>query len=237
MSIITKTTIITPLMYLENDENDDDGDVEISEKEADEIECNKLMTSFNESENVERMQKCLFEFVKISKQFPPQKNENKFIYGKLGEIALINTLKDLKILNLVDLDKRHKVGSEYKNDIQIENTKFSVKVKLNKVGDIIMINCKSKDIHTIDVNLILIVINEKKIYIIPRTFDTDVFIKRDAGSISYKGKILTFIEKYRKDFIYKFPELSEEQNEVIKKITPFDIYNKLYLDYICLNNK
>lgn len=200
----------------------------------DTMNCDLLMRIFNQTENKDIMQRCYFEFMKISKKFPPQKNENKFIYGKLGELALINTLKELNIKNLIDLDKNHNIGSEYKNDIQIDNTKFSVKLKLNK-SDIVMVNCKSKKEHSIDVNTILVIINERKLYVIPKLssfVNTEEYIKKDAGSISYKSKLITYIENNKREFIYIFPQLSEEQRIEIQNVKEIDIYNKLYESYI-----
>lgn len=174
------------------------------------------------------MRNCLFEFIKISKKFPPQKNENKFIYGKLGEFVILNILHELNISNIIDLDKKHIKGSEYKNDIQIDKIKFSIKTKLNKPGDVIMINCKSRNDHKIDCNTIITIINEKKLYIIPKSMELDEYIKKDSGSILFKSKLFTFINKEHKELIYIFPDITEEQKIIIDNICEVDIYNILY---------
>ena len=137
--------------------------------------------------------------------------------------------EDLGILNIVDLDNLHSIGSEYKNDIIINDVYFSIKVKLNKAGDIIMINCKSTSEHTLDINTLVIVINERKIYAIPKTFNSAEYIKQDSGSISYKNKILSHFTKEYPQYIYTFPEVDNEDNPEISAI---DIYNILYNDYI-----
>jgi len=82
----------------------------------------------------------------ISIKYVPQKNENKFIYGKLIEKSLIKAL--IKIgYDTIDLDKNHNIGSEYRNDIKLLNIYFSIKCKLNKDGNIILINKNSTNIH------------------------------------------------------------------------------------------
>jgi hypothetical protein len=195
----------------------------------DEMMCEYIIEEMKMKKNEDNMIKCYKELLKISKKFPPQKNENKFIYGKLGEKALISMLENIGIINIVDLDNLHSTGSEYKNDIIINDIYFSIKVKLNKTGDIIMINCKSTSQHTLDINTIVIVINERKIYAIPKTFNSTEYIKQDSGSISYKNKILTHFIKEYPQYIYTFPESITEDNSDISAV---DIYNILYNDYI-----
>jgi hypothetical protein len=195
----------------------------------DEMMCEYIIEEMKMEKNEDKMRKCYKELIKISKKFPPQKNENKFIYGKLGEKALISMLENIGILNIVDLDNLHSVGSEYKNDISINDVNFSIKVKLNRAGDIIMINCKSTSEHTLDINTLVIVIKERKIYAIPKTFNSAEYIKQDSGSISYKNKILTHFTKEYPQYIYTFPEVENEDNS---EITAIDIYNILYNDYI-----
>ena len=82
--------------------------------------------------------------------------------------------------------------------------------------------------HRKDINTIIIVINERKIYAIPKTFNTDEYIKRDSGTISYKNKILTHFTKNCPKFVYTFPEPKDE----ILEIPAIDIYDILYNDYI-----
>jgi hypothetical protein len=194
----------------------------------DELMCEFIIEEMKLPINEEKMNKCYRELFKISRKFPPQKNEYKFIYGKLGEIALFRMFRDIGVINIVDLDDQHSTGSEYKNDIIINDVYFSIKVKLNKPGDIIMINCKSSPNHTLDINTIIIVINERRIYAIPKTFNTDEYIKQDSGTISYKNKILTHFTKNCPKFVYTFPEPKDE----IIEMSAIDIYTILYDDYI-----
>ena len=204
----------------------------IENNDEDLLMCNYLIEQMKLKENKDTLRKCHYEFKIISKKFPPQKNEYKFIYGKLGEIALINMFSKIGI-NVKDLDVGHKIGSEYKNDIQINNTKISIKVKLNNKGDVIMINCKSRNDNNLDdINTIVVVINSGLIYVIPKTFNTDSYIKRDAGCISYKSKLFTHITNNYPEYIYKFPDLLPEEVLKLEETVDVDIYNQLFNDYI-----
>ena len=196
--------------------------------------CIDLIRIMNLDNNIETMKICHYYLQKIREVVPPQKNENKFIYGKYGEMVLIQMFNNIGI-NVKDLDENHNLGSEYKNDIVIDDIKFSIKVKLNK-SNVIMINCKSTTNHTMDINTIIVVINEKKIYIIPKSFNIDNYIKRDAGSISYKSSLFTFINKNNKEFIYTFPEINLNQTEKINNIEKFDMIKKTFYENIIEDN-
>jgi hypothetical protein len=180
----------------------------------------------------EIMRVCLFEITKISILYNPQKNENKFIYGKLIEKSIINAF--LKIGFIVkDLDDNHLIGSEYKNDIRILNVDISIKAKLKKGGDVILINKKSTSKHNINMQLLLCVIQDRKLYFIPSNIvNMNVYVKEDAGCISYKSKLFTFIEKQYSEYIYYFPELSDERKQQLSLLKPIDIMTKLYRDTI-----
>lgn len=209
-----------------------DTNVVIKSDDADLTMCNYLVEQMKLEKNCDTLRKCHYEFKIISKKFPPQKNEYKFIYGKLGEKALISMFQNIGI-NSLDLDMQHKIGSEYKNDIQLNNTRFSIKVKLNDKGDVIMINCKSTKDHNLDdINTIVVVINSGLIYVIPKTFNTDSFLKRDAGSISYKSKLFTHIKKNNPEYIYKFPDLLHEEIDKVNQTIEVDIYNQIYYEHI-----
>ena len=197
--------------------------------------CKSIIEVLNLNENI--MKNCLFECMSISKNFPPQKNEYKFIYGKLVEISLLNAFIDIG-LKCIDLDKNHKIGSEYKNDISIFKNKFSIKAKLNKGGDVILLNKKSTAKHKVNINIMLLVINEGKLYIFPSNFSNSInindYIKEDAGCISYKSKLFSFIDKNNKEYIYTFPKLDDEQKNLLDDIKEQDIMNDLYNNIIKL---
>lgn len=179
------------------------------------------------------MQQCLYYILKISRKYPPQKNENKFIYGKLIERALINALTNIGIENIVDLDDTHLIGSEYKNDIRMFGVDMSIKAKLNKGGDIILINKKSTCDHIIQIQTIVCIINERKLYFIPSDIvDNALYVKHDAGCISYKGGLITMMNKKYNNLIYNFPELNEKNSNRLLNIKCIDIYAKLFQELV-----
>lgn len=178
------------------------------------------------------MTRCLYEITKISILYNPQKNENKFIYGKLIEKSIIHAFTIIGF-HVKDLDDSHTVGSEYKNDITLLNVDVSIKAKLKKGGDVILINKKSTSKHNINMELLLCVIQERKLYFIPSNIvDNSVYVKEDAGCISYKSKLFTLIDKHHTEYIYTFPELSIEEKNKLSLLKPIDIMTKLYLDTI-----
>ena len=181
------------------------------------------------------MQKCYYDIVRVSIKYPPQKNENKFIYGKLIERVLIRTIRQVGI-EIVDLDESHTMGSEYKNDIRMFDIDISIKAKLNKGGNIILINKKSTSEHVIKIQTIVCIINERKLYFIPSDIvDNELFVIQDAGCISYKGTLITMMNKKYNQFIYEFPELNEKYKNKLKNVTQIDIYTMLLneLDELC----
>ena len=182
--------------------------------------------------NEEIMKNCLFEVLKISKKYPPQKNEMKFIYGKLIEKSLIRSFDKIGF-DVTDLDDSHSIGSEYKNDIKMLGVDISIKGKLNKGGNVILINKKSTSAHNINIHLLLCVINEKKLYFIPNNMvDKKKYVKEDSGCISYKSSLFTYINKFHEEYIYTFPDLSEEKMMEISLIEEDDIMTKLYNETI-----
>ena len=178
------------------------------------------------------MRQCLFQLYKISILYNPQKNENKFIYGKLIEKSLIHALA-LIGFKVTDLDDNHTVGSEYKNDISLLNVNISIKGKLKKGGDVILINKKSTSKHKINMQLLLCVIQDHKLYFIPSSIvDNAAYVKEDAGCISYKSKLFTMIDKKYGEYIYTFPDLLEDQKNMLSMLKPLDIMSILFNDTI-----
>jgi len=186
------------------------------------------------STHSEIMNKCFMEISLICTKFPPRKNENKFIYGKLSEKALLTAFNSIKF-NCIDLDVSHSSGSEYKNDIKMLKLKFSIKTQKNK-GGVILINTLSTTKHNINMTLMLCCIETRKLYIIPSTIvNQKTYLKKDAGSFSYKGSLFTWIDKNHPEYIYKFPELNSEQKTIITNTKEVIIYDYLYDTFIKSN--
>ena len=111
--------------------------------------------------NNKLMKDIFFKIKKISLLFPPAKNENKFIYGKLIENVLIKVFNKIGF-KCNNLDNDHYVGSEYKFDIKLLNIFISIKAKLNKNSDTILINKLSSNCHKLNMVLMCCCIKESK---------------------------------------------------------------------------
>jgi hypothetical protein len=122
------------------------------------------------------------------------------------------------------------------NDLSLLKIKFSIKGKLNKGGDVILINKKSTAKHNIKLNLILCVINAGKLYIFPSNiFNIKKYIKEDAGCISYKSSLFTFLDKNYSKYIYIFPSLDDISNKKLSEIKEKNIMSYLYDKFIKIN--
>lgn len=181
-----------------------------------------ILNKLNKNNKI--LSECFTKIRIIEKKFPPKKNENKFIYGKLCEKILIENLN--KIFICKELDLECEVGSEYKNDcILIDEEsksefKFSIKVQKSK-SNITIINKRYKDNHSIsNINFMLINIQNSKLYIFKHDNEFDKFIKNDGSAISYKSAILKYLDN--KKYYYQF---INETN--LDKIKPFDYYKIL----------
>jgi hypothetical protein len=129
------------------------------------------------------------------------------------------------------------MGSEYKNDIRMFDIDISIKAKLNKGGNIILINKKSTSEHLIKIQTIVCIINERKLYFIPSDIvDNELYVIQDAGCISYKGTLITMMNKKYKQYIYEFPELNDEYKNKLTTVTQIDIYSMLLKELDNLNN-
>jgi hypothetical protein len=179
------------------------------------------------------MERCYFEILSTAKKFPPAKNENKFVYGKLIEKALINAFIKCGF-NCIDLDSKHTVGSEYKNDIRMLNMDISIKALKNKRSSIVLINKNGKKTHNVDnIQMILCIINEGKLYFIPNNLiDNDIYVNDSDSQISYRSKLITMFENKYEKYIYNFPKLSKEYQDKLELITEISIYDKLYEEEI-----
>ena len=184
------------------------------------------------NKNDDIMSLCYIEILKILRKYPPAKNENKFIYGKLIEKSIINHIN--KIIPCIELDKleENSVGSEYKNDCRCLDTDFSIKA--SKSGGIItIINKRNKQTHSIDnLNFIICHIANKKLYIFSHNTHSpfEKYKEEDGGGIHYKSGIFTYFKK-NDEYSYSFKE-----NDIVKDfianelplIKESDIYEKLY---------
>jgi hypothetical protein len=112
----------------------------------------------------EEHNKLFIKCKKIYRTYSPSKNENKFIFGNLIQLSVIDFFNQI-FIKCIDLDDTHNYGSEYKDDCILyltSNVKFnlSIKCKSKKQGDIILINKHHNNINHLKklINLITIVI-------------------------------------------------------------------------------
>jgi hypothetical protein len=176
---------------------------------------------------------CLFiDILSILKKYPPAKNENKFIYGKVCEARIIKWIH--KVLPCTDLDNLLEYGSEYKNDCEITfgetKTKYSIKVSKSG-GEPTLINKRNKrDNHSVlGSNFIICHIEKERLYIFEHTAELDEFIKDSHESIKYKPSIFKYLDSYPR-YYYDFPK--NEKLEIFKRdklqnIEEVKIYERL----------
>jgi hypothetical protein len=87
----------------------------------------------------QQMKECIKRISLVERHYPPAKNENRFLYGKLIEKILIRFINS--IIPLTELDLNHIHGAEYKNDAQFIDSKICCSIKVVKQSsNIILIN-------------------------------------------------------------------------------------------------
>lgn len=187
----------------------------------------KLIAALNANPNA--MRSCLFEIKKILSKFPPAKNENKFIYGKLGERSLNKAFSTFSVCE--DLDASHASGSEYKNDCKIFDTCYSIKISKNG-GAVTLINKNNKAEHVIDHNFIICHIEKKKLYIFPSSVIPEKFVKDSGPKIDYKPALFKYMDETTPQHVYSFPELTEDQENKLREEKEINIYELLYKKYV-----
>lgn len=190
--------------------------------------CTNLIKILNNQKNKKKMQHCFYNILKISHIFPPAKNENKFIYGKLIELELIKTINTF--ISCEELDKNHASGSEYKNDCIIKNNKFSIKASKN-TSNVIVTNKFNKLNYNIHTNFIICNITKQKLYIFPSIIIDKKYIVDSNSNIYFKSSVFKHIEENNKDFVYNFP-VNNQNLSKIQKIKTIDIYDYLYKIFI-----
>ena len=187
------------------------------------------------SRNEDLMTDLLIAVKTICKQYPPAKNENKFIYGKLIEKKIIEVIN--KILPCIELDADKKVGSEYKNDCSICFSDgyildYSIKASKNG-GSPTLVNKRNKSEH--DVNkcyFIICHITKERLYIFNHSDDLNAFLKDSHESIQYKSAVFRYLDK-SPDNYFQFPrneKMRKFNNEILPDIKSVDIYSKLLED-------
>ena len=171
--------------------------------------------------------------------FPPAKNENKFIYGILIQMAFVELLNGI-FHKCVDLDNECKVGSQYKVDCKLNLTNYlhrniSIKAKKNKKSKTIIINKNSNNINHNLSGLItaMIIIETENIIIIPHNVIPKKFIEYNESNISYKSSLITFLQKNKEynKYIINLVRNNEYKlfyNNIFPLIKSHNIYPELF---------
>jgi len=196
---------------------------------------NLIINSFNKHN--EKVNDMFIKCLKIYHTYPPAKNEYKFIFGGLVQLAFIELMNNI-FYKCLDLDKLHDFGSEYKNDCCLYITPFvkfniSIKTKSKTNGNIILINKHGNNIvHNLKNLITIVLILETQQIIIINHNDVPLeYIKDNEANISYKSSLITFIKKNKPELVYTL-EKNTKFNDFMKNeyefITPIDLYKELY---------
>jgi hypothetical protein len=192
------------------------------------------------NENQDKLNDLFIKCHKIYKQISPSKNENKFPFGILIQMAIIEFLDDI-FYKCIDLDEIHTYGSEYKNDCclyidELNKINLSIKAKSKEKNDTIIINNYGNEIERdlSDLISIILVIDTNKMFIIPHKEIEEKYIIVNNSNISYKSSLLTFINKNKKELYIelnkndKFKSFIEIEYDNLKSV---NIYKELYQKY------
>ncbi len=177
------------------------------------------------------MTNMFIDILSILKKYPPAKNENKFIYGKVAEARIIHWIN--KIIPCEDLDKTKLHGSEYKNDCEIsfDENKIKYSIKVSKSGaEPTLINKRNISSHNVDdCYFIICHIQNEKLYIFKHNDSLKPFLKDSHESIKYKTSIFKHLDKDITQY-YKFPDNEKIQhfkNNILPNIQEISIYDRL----------
>lgn len=172
--------------------------------------------------------------------FPPKLNCNKFIYGKVIEYEIINTLGKI-FPYCIDLDNQCTTGSSYKNDCKIYISEdcilpFSIKVcKSPSAITIINKNNATKHDYVSDIkkmNFIILCIQKKRIYVFEHTNDLDEYLIDKGPKVEYKNRIFKYLDQ---NYLYYDFQLSEEDEKKILEYSELDdiqVYEYIYNTFI-----
>jgi hypothetical protein len=192
------------------------------------FDTNYILDGLNNNDII--MTEALIKILKIYKLFPSNKNENKFIYGGLIQMTLINALNNI-FYSCTN-------GSNYKYNCKLYcnklvNFNINIRAKKNRKSNTILINKFGDNAtHVLD-NLITIicVIEDETIYLIQHSDELNTYVSNTNATIGYKASLLTYINKFRPELIYRFPKnntIKRFKKNIFPHIKPRNIYTELY---------
>lgn len=195
----------------------------------------EILNAFNK--HTDDVNDMFIKCLKIYQKYPPAKNEYKFIFGGLVQLAFIELLGKV-FHKCLDLDELHDFGSEYKNDCCLYVTPFvkfniSIKAKSKTNGNVILINKHGNNIvHNLK-NLItfVLILETHQIIIINHNDVPEQYIKDNEANISYKSSLITFIKKNKPELVYTLKQ-NESFKDFMEKeyntLVPINLYKELY---------
>lgn len=141
----------------------------------------------------------------VKQQFPPIKNENKFIYGIVCQKIIFNYFEKF-LVDCRDLDKDEQ--NCYKNDFSFlmgeDVIPCSIKV-ISKRSNIILINKNHQNInHDLD-NLItvLVILETCEVIVIEHNTVDKKYIINGGSNISYRSSLITYMRKNKLECVFK----------------------------------
>ena len=187
-----------------------------------------------------QMNKIYLTAYKTMMLFPPKLNCNKFIYGKVIEYEIINTLGKF-FPYCIDLDNQCTVGSSYKNDCNICISEdyiipFSIKV-CKSPSAITIINKNNATTHDYvsdikNMNFIILCIQKKRMYVFEHIDNLDEYLIDKGPKVEYKRGIFKYLDQ--KNLYYDF-QLSEDDEKIIVEYDGLDeiqVYEHIYNTFI-----
>lgn len=191
------------------------------------------------SKNIDNLNDLFIKCHKIYKQIPPAKNENKFAFGILVQMSLIECLNK-SFYKCIDLDDDHEFGSEYKNDCclyldELTKVNLSIKAKSKKNGNIIIINNYTSKIERdlSDLITIVVIIENNTIIIIPHSIVDSKYIINSDANISYRGSLITHMLSNNPELTIKLTQNDKFESFIsheLPTIKPKNIFKGLFSD-------
>jgi hypothetical protein len=178
-----------------------------SEKNTDEKSknkeiCENIISFFKNEENKQIMYDFFVFLNKIIKCFPPKKNENKFIYGKISEYAFRDLLINCGFPSTILGDDSYfdDFHSNYDKDTTFL---FSYKTTKSK-GNIRLINYHSnKKDYDISNKIVCIVnIELKSIYLFPLYILPPSYLLNKTDGLDISSKYIKYMRENHKSYIF-----------------------------------
>ena len=208
----------------------------------------RILSILQQPQQITHKSNYFYKINKIMTLFPPALNANKFIYGKLIEIATNELLLNCEF-QVRDLDEEVEQGSSYINDIilqgngLLENQPFSIKAQKGGTfqnpthQDITIVNVNSthenNDIYNIPKHTCFLVmhISKKRLYIFRNNeYINSNYLVQTRAQVKYKSRLFRYLDENR--LYCEFSDLSDEQVQTLSSCSAVNPNQVLYEKYI-----